>query len=371
MPLSTGLQSAALPGEAHGEALQEVAVSLDARGEVVSDEQNSPLVHDEALETTAASKEIAGKSPTAIAFSRLRKDKVAFACTVVLLLLVLLALFAPLITKWFDIYWDISDPNAPDVTDVLDFDGYPKVGPPFHPFTWDHPLGVAPRLGYDNLAYLLYGLRTSLLVAFVATVVSTFVGVSLGLMAGFSRGWSDRVISFVTDLFLAFPYLLGMLALAPIIVSRFTTDLDKLAKAQLITLISVLVLFGWMGLTRLIRGQVLSLREREFILAAEVIGVPTRKILFKELLPNLVAPIVVSISLGMPAFVAAEAGLSFLGLGLTGTPSLGKMVAEATPYYADYGLYLWLPVGAITLLTLSLNLLGDSVRDAFDPRSRR
>ena len=115
-------------------------MSLDARGEVVSDEQTSPLVHDEALETTAASKEIAGKSPTAIAFSRLRKDKVAFACTVVLLLLVLLALLAPLITKWFDIYWDISDPNAPDVTDVLDFDGYPKVGPPFHPFTWDHPL---------------------------------------------------------------------------------------------------------------------------------------------------------------------------------------------------------------------------------------
>ncbi len=175
----------------------------------------------------------------------------------------------------------------------------------------------------------------------------------------------------MTDLFLSFPYLLGMLALAPIVTSRFTTDLDALARAQLLTLIGILVIFGWMGLTRLIRGQVLSLREREFILAAQVIGVPTRQILFKELLPNLVAPIVVSISLGLPAFVAAEAGLSFLGLGLTGTPSLGKMVADATPYYSDYGLYLWLPVGAITLLTLSLNLLGDSVRDAFDPRSRR
>jgi ABC-type dipeptide/oligopeptide/nickel transport system permease subunit len=345
-------------------------VTLDARGEVVS-EQYTLLVHDEAVEGSKPDKEIAGKSPTQIAFTRLRKDKVAVVCSIVLLLLVLLALFAPLITKALDIYWDISDPNAPDVSEVLDFDGYPKIGPPYHPFTWDHPLGVAPRLGYDNLAYLLYGLRTSLVVAFTATIVSTIVGVVLGLMAGFSRGWLDRGISFVTDLFLAFPYLLGMLALAPIIVSRFTTDLDKLARAQLITLISILVLFGWMGLTRLIRGQVLSLREREFIMAAEVIGVPTRKILFKELLPNLVAPIVVSISLGMPGFVAAEAGLSFLGLGLTGTPSLGKMVADATPYYADYGLYLWLPVGAITLLTLSLNLLGDSVRDAFDPRSRR
>ena len=190
-------------------------------------------------------------------------------------------------------------------------------------------------------------------------------------MAGFSRGWADRVISFFTDLFLSFPYLLGMLALAPIVVSRFDDDLDTLKWAQLGALIGVLVVFGWMGLTRLIRGQVLSLREREFILAAEVIGVPTRQILFKELLPNLVAPIVVSISLGLPAFVAAEAGLSFLGLGLTGTPSLGKMVADATPYYADYGLYLWMPVGTITVLTLSLNLLGDSIRDAFDPRTRR
>jgi len=99
--------------------------------------------------------------------------------------------------------------------------------------------------------------------------------------------------------------------------------------------------------------------------------VPTRQILFKELLPNLIAPIVESISLYMPGFVAAEADLSFLGLGLTGTPSLGKMVSDATHFYADYGLYLWLPVGAIALLTLALNLLGDSVRDAFDPRTRR
>jgi peptide/nickel transport system permease protein len=334
-------------------------------------EQEVILSHDESVEDVETRKEIAGKSPSQIAFRRLRQDKVALVCSVVLLLLVLLAAFAPLITKAFGVYWDIKDPRAPSTSQVLEFDGYPKFGPPFHSFTWDHPLGIAPQLAYDNLAYLLYGLRTSLIVALSATVVSTVIGVVLGLAAGFSRGWLDRVISFVTDLFLAFPYLLGMLALAPIITSRFSRDLDKLAQAQLISLISVLVILGWMGLARLIRGQVLSLREREFILAAEVIGVPTRQILFKELLPNLVAPIVVSISLGMPAFVAAEAGLSFLGLGLTGYPSLGKMVADATPYYADYGLYLWLPVGAITLLTLSLNLLGDSIRDAFDPRTRR
>jgi peptide/nickel transport system permease protein len=338
-------------------------------------EQTTTLAHDESIDGSPGGagphKEIAGKSPNQIALSRLRKDKVATVCMVIMLILVLIAAFAPLITRAFGIYWDVTDPRAPNTTDVLAFDGFPKIGPPFNSFTWDHPLGVAPRKGYDNLAYLVYGLRTSLMVALIATVASTIIGVSLGLIAGFSRGWLDRIISFWTDVFLCFPYLLAMLALSPIITSRFTEDLDALKWAQIFTLIGILVIFGWMGLARLIRGQVLSLREREFILAAEVIGVPTRQILFKELLPNLIAPIVVSISLYMPGFVAAEAGLSFLGLGLTGTPSLGKMVSDATPFYADYGLYLWLPVGAIALLTLALNLLGDSVRDAFDPRTRR
>ncbi len=326
------------------------------------------LVKDDETEPVKA---VAGRSPTQIALERLRKDKVAVVCTVIMVVLVLLAVFAPLITKAMNIYWDISDPNSPSPSDVLEFDGYPSIGPPFYPFTWSHPLGVAPKTGSDNLAYLLYGLRTSLTVALFATIVSTIIGVVIGLVAGFSRGWVDRVLSFITDLFLSFPYLLGMLALAPIIVSNFSDNLSALSRAQFISLIAILVIFGWMGLARLIRGQVLSLREREFIMAAEVIGVPTRKILFKELLPNLVAPIVVAVSLGLPGFVAAEAGLSFLGLGLTGIPSLGKMVSDASAYYSDYPLYLWMPVGAIALLTLALNLLGDSVRDAFDPKTRR
>jgi peptide/nickel transport system permease protein len=317
------------------------------------------------------STEVTGRSPTKIAFDRLRKDKVAVVCLVVMAILVLLALLAPVITNALNIHWDITDPDAPTPSEVLEFDGYPAIGPPFHGFTWDHPLGIAPQTGADNLAYLLYGLRTSLTVALAATVFSTIIGLVIGLVAGFSRGWLDSVLSFITDLFLSFPYLLGMLALAPIIISNFQSDLDALARAQFITLIVILVVFGWMGLARLIRGQVLSLREREFVMAAEVIGVPTRRILFKELLPNLVAPIVVATSLALPAFVAAEALLSFLGLGLTGTPSLGKMLADAAPFYSDYGLYLWMPVATIATLTLALNLLGDSIRDAFDPKTRR
>ena len=326
------------------------------------------LVHADELAEVEA---FAGRSPTRIALERLRKDKVAVVCVAVLVMLSLLAVCAPLITSAFGVYWDTSDARAPSTSDVLDLYGQPKVGPPFHGFTWDHPLGVAPQTGSDNLAYLLYGLRTSLLVAVVATTLATIIGVAIGLVAGFSRGWVDRGLSFVIDLFLSFPYLLAMLALAPILVSHFSADPDALARMQFFALIGILVIFGWMGLARLVRGQVLSLREREFIQAAEVIGVPTRHVLFKELLPNLVAPIVVAVSLGLPGFVAAEAGLSFLGIGLTGIPSLGKMVADGAEHYGNYALYLWMPVGTIAVLTLALNLLGDSVRDAFDPRTRR
>jgi peptide/nickel transport system permease protein len=233
-------------------------------------------------------------------------------------------------------------------------------------------LGLEPGLGRDVFTQLIYGARTSLFIAFTAGLITTVVGVLYGITIGFLGGWVDSLGGRVMDIVFAFPSLLFIIAFSPVVESLFVSPEKEtpvwLRFGSIIFLLSVL---SWVYQARLIRGQVLSLREREFILAAEVIGVPTWKVLFKELLPNLVAPIVVSISLGMPAFVAAEAGLSFLGLGLTGTPSLGKMVADATPYYADYALYLWLPVGAIALLTLSLNLLGDAVRDAFDPKTRR
>ena len=318
-------------------------------------------------------KKLAGRSPTQIALERLRKDKVAVICSLICFLMVLAAILAPVITKIMNIY-----PTAETIpyqpSDVLDFNtGLPINGPPNHGFWSAHPLGLAPTTGVDNLARLLYGLRTDLLIATIATVLSITVGVVLGLVAGFSRGWLDRIIMFVTDLFLSFPFLLGALAMAPIIVERFGqgNNLDRLAKAQLIALIVILTIFGWMGLTRLIRGQVLSLREREFIQAAQVMGVPTRRILFKELLPNLVAPIVVATSLTLPGLVTAEAGLSFLGIGVTGIPSLGQTIADAQIYWSTYPLYLWAPVLTITVLVVALNLVGDSIRDAFDPRTRR
>jgi peptide/nickel transport system permease protein len=310
--------------------------------------------------------ENAGRSPLQIALARLRSDKIAMVCSAIVLIFVLIAIFAPLIAKLFGVEVRAGDPSSD--TDIFNF---PVIGPPDHGFTWKAPLGLAPNTGDDNLAEWLYGARTSLGIATVSTAVSTLIGITIGLVAGFSRGWLDRVISFIIDTFLALPLLLIALALAPIITLRFADQPTTLKYAQVIALTSVLIFFGWMQLARLIRGEVLSLREREFVQAARVMGVPTRLILFKELLPNMMAPIIVSISLGLPFFVTAEAGFSYLGIGIVGVPSWGQTVNKAVEYFDTYPLYLYAPVVGIFLLVVALNLLGDAIRDAFDPKTRR
>ena len=310
--------------------------------------------------------EIAGRSPVQIAMARLRSDKIAVACFAVVIFFVLIAIFAPLIASAFGVEVRAGDPSSD--TDAFNF---PVIGPPDHGFTWEAPLGLAPNTGDDNLAEWLYGARTSLGIATFSTVFATMIGITIGLLAGFSRGWLDRIISFIIDTFLSLPFILMALALTPIITIRFADQPQTLKYAQVISLLCILTLLGWMGLARLIRGEVLSLREREFVQAARVMGVPTRQILFKELLPNMVAPIVVSISLGLPAFVAAEAGLSYLGIGVIGVPSWGQTVNKAVDYFDTYPLYLYAPVLGIFLLVVALNLLGDAIRDAFDPKTRR
>ncbi|WP_433021543.1 ABC transporter permease [Kribbella sp. CA-294648] len=306
-----------------------------------------------------------GKSPTRIALDRLRKDKVAVTCAVIVLGFVLIALFAPLLAKLEGS--DISTFNA----DLVDEYGYPTFVA-----NAQHWFGVEPKTGRDNFARWVYGARPSLAVAFVATVIGTITGVVMGLLAGFLGGWVDRIISWVIDFVLSLPYLLFAIAMVPIVESlrggSFNLSPAEQASTRFLVLIFVLSFFGWAGLARIIRGEVLSLREREFVLAAKAIGVPTHQVLFKELLPNLVAPIVISASLSLPAYVTAEAGLSFLGVGLIEPiPSWGQTIANATNWFKADPLYLWLPVLGITVLVLALALLGDAVRDAFDPKTRR
>jgi peptide/nickel transport system permease protein len=306
-----------------------------------------------------------GKSPTRIAMDRLRKDKLAMTCVAIVLFFILLAVFAPLLAK-------LEGQTFSDFhTDLVDEYGFPTAGP-----TAQHWFGVEPKTGRDNFARWVYGARPSLIVAFSATLFGTIVGVVAGLLAGFLGGWTDRVISWIIDFVLSLPYLLFAIALVPIVESMrggsFNLTPDQQASTRFYVLIFVLSFFGWAGLARIIRGEVLSLREREFVLAAKAIGVPTRQVLFKELLPNLVAPIVISASLSLPAYVTAEAGLSFLGVGLVEPiPSWGQTIAVATNWFKAYPLFLWLPVIGITALVLALALLGDAVRDAFDPKTRR
>jgi ABC-type dipeptide/oligopeptide/nickel transport system permease subunit len=222
----------------------------------------------------------------------------------------------------------------------------------------------------------VYGARPSLIVATTVTLLTTIIGIIVGLVAGFVGGKIDRILSWIMDFVLSLPFLLFAIAVPAVVLAQIGgpqgANVDQVAKTRFISMIFVLTVFGWAGLARLIRGQVLSLREREFIAAAKVLGVPTRQVLFKELLPNLVAPIVVSMSLSLPAYISAEAGLTFLGVGLTEpTPSWGLTVFAAQNYYRADPLYLWLPVAGITILVLALSVLGDAVRDAFDPKTRR
>ncbi|MFE6650046.1 ABC transporter permease [Nocardioides sp. NPDC057772] len=313
-----------------------------------------------------SSGEVAGRSPMRIAMDRLLSDKVAMVCAGIVLVFVLIAIFAPLLCKLFGVEVRAGDP----VADTDSFN-YPVIGPPNYGFTWEAPLGLEPNSGNDLLAEWFYGARTSLLVATVATIVSTIVGVVLGLIAGYSRGWGDRLVTFATDLFLTLPFLLVAIAVSPMLVERWKENPAMLDNASLIALIVILSVFGWMGLARLIRGEVVSLREREFIEAARVLGMPTHRILFRELLPNLVAPIVVSFSLSLPATIAAEATLAYLGVGVTGRPSWGQTILRAQNWFDEYPLFLYAPIVGIVVLVFALNLLGDAIRDAFDPKSFR
>lgn len=317
-------------------------------------------------EPSGASSEIAGKSPMQIAMGRLMRDKIAVVCAIVVAFFVLVAVFAPLLVRLFGVSNETVFPSQ-----FLDFTtGMPKEGPPLNGFDPDHPFGIAPKTAKDNLAEWIYGCRTSLMIAAAGTLFASVIGVVVGLVAGFAGGIVDKVLSFFIDTFLSIPFLLAALVTAPIISERFNTS-DNYADIQKASLVAVLALFGWMGIARLIRGEVLSLREREFVQAARVMGMPTARIMRKELLPNLAAPIIVSVSLMMPAFVALEAGLAYLGVGVTDGSSWGRTILNATVYFESYPLYLWEPMIGIIALVLALNLLGDALRDALDPKTRR
>ena len=328
------------------------------------------LASDHAVETPSGSSveqsEIAGRSLTQIAWGRLRRDKVAMVSMAVVLLVILIAAFAPLITKLVGV-----DPLSFNSKVIDDSGGLPKGR--WGGISLAHPLGVEPGTGRDLFARLLYGSRISLLIAFTGTFITLILGVVIGVIAGYSRGWMDTALGRLMDLILAFPLLLILLAMSPVLTQRLQDTFHLGNNTSRVTyIILVLSLFGWPYLARIIRGQVLSLREREFVESAVSMGAGTPRILFREILPNLWAPILVYTSIIIPTYIAAEATLSFLGVGLLPpTPSWGAMLSDSVTFYTVDPAYLFIPGTALFIVVLAFNLLGDAIRDALDPRAGR
>ena len=246
---------------------------------------------------------------------------------------------------------------------------------PWGGISWDHPLGVEPTNGRDVLARILYGAQVSLFIAIAATIVSMVLGLFLGILAGFRGGFTDTVISRTMDIMLAFPVLLFSIALLAIFqgadglhLGPFTMSGSGMRIALLITIIGF---FGWAYIGRVIRGQVISLREKEFVDASRSIGAKDRRILAREVLPNLAAPILVYATLTIPTNILYEAALSFLGVGIQPDPSWGQMLSNAIGTFQVDPAYMLVPGLAIFATGLAFNLFGDGLRDALDPRSSR
>ncbi len=307
-------------------------------------------------------KAIQGRSLGQIAWMRLKRDKVAMSGGIFIILLVIIAITALLADRVFgwiqpnEFHQDLINPEtlAPKGT--------------FGGMSWDHPLGVEPVNGRDILTRIYAGSWISLLIAVSATLLSVTIGTIMGVVSGFFGGWVDTIISRAMDVFLAFPILVFAIALAGVIPDQaFGLEGDSL---RIVLLIFVIGFFNWPYIGRIVRGQTLSLRNREFVDAARSLGGRGPYILFRELLPNLVAPILVYATLLIPTNILFEAALSFLGVGIRPpTATWGGMLSEAVRFYTLPYFMLW-PGLAIFITVLAFNLFGDGLRDALDPRSR-
>jgi peptide/nickel transport system permease protein len=308
----------------------------------------------------AGAKAIEGRSLGQIAWMRLRRDKVAMAGGVVVILLIVVAIIGPFF---------VQNPNTYHAN--LINSTFSRPNGPFGGISMAHPLGVEPLTGRDMLARVVIGARYSLLIGFLATALAVVLGVLMGVIAGYFGGWVDAVIARSMDIFLAFPLLVFAIALVGVIPgSAFGLSGNTL---RVVLLVFIIGFFAWPYMGRIIRGQTLSLRVREFVDAARSLGGRGPYILFRELLPNLVGPILVYATLLIPTNILFEAALDYLGVGLVPpTPSWGQMLATAVSqgFFAVDPMFMIIPGLAIFITIMAFNLFGDGLRDALDPRSR-
>jgi peptide/nickel transport system permease protein len=307
---------------------------------------------------------VVGRSPGQLFWRRFRHDKVAMAGLAFLALLVLAALLAPVIASQI-VGHGANDLYIHEPVKMVDEFGLP-LGP-----NGDFWFG-ADRSGRDLFVRVLYGARTSLLVGVVATGFAAVVGVTLGMIAGYYGGWRDTLISRTTDIILSFPFLLFAIGIVTACSATTQGCLGGLVQPGLSVVIFVIALFSWPNIARVVRGNMLSLRELEFVDANRSLGAPNRSIIFRELLPNLVAPIIVYTTLAIPSNILFEAALSFLGLGVPQTvPSWGRQLSEAAAVFRVAWWMMVFPGLFLFATTLSFNLVGDGLRDALDPRTGR
>jgi peptide/nickel transport system permease protein len=301
---------------------------------------------------------ILGKSPGQLFWLRFRTDRAALAGLAVIALLVVTALAAPLISR----YVVHHAPNELFRDTILNEFGLPKG--PNGQFWFG-----SDRHGHDLFVRVIYGIRTSLIIAVFATSIAVTIGVVLGMTAGYFRGWTDTAIARATDIMLSMPLLLFAIGIVSTCSRAREGCLGGLVKPGIPVVIFVIALFSWPNIARLVRGQTLSLRERDFIQASRVLGAGNTSIMFREVLPNLVAPIIVYATLIIPSNIIFAASLSFLGLGVPqDTPEWGRQLAEAAPIFEIAWWTMLFPGLFLFMTTLAFNLVGDGLRDALDPR---
>jgi peptide/nickel transport system permease protein len=333
------------------------------------------LPADHVAETVEA-RQIEGRSLGQIAWARLRKDKLALISAVIIVVVIAVAILAPLVVKisgYGPDQFNQNDENGNSLLDTFN-GGIPNSGLWGSGMSSEHWLGIEPQNGRDIFARLVYGTRTSLLVALGGTVLAVLIGTVIGMVAGYFRGWVDALLGRLMDVMLSFPALLFIMALTPVIADRAKDlfGIDDTNGLRMGVLMFVLGFFGWAYLARIVRGQTLSIREREFVEAARSLGAGPGYVIFKQILPNLLPTLLVYTTLLIPTYITAEAALSFLGVGVKEpTASWGKMIADASNWYENDPLYLFFPGIALFIVVLAFNLLGDSVRDALDPRAGR
>jgi peptide/nickel transport system permease protein len=295
--------------------------------------------------TSPARAIVRSRGPWELALERLRRDRTAIGSAATLLAIVLLAAVAPLISS------AVGHGYAQQYLDV----GLSETGIPLAP-NRTFLLGT-DSLGRDILVRIAYGTRVSLLVGLLASALAVFIGTLVGIVAGWYGGLVDRALSRTLDVFLALPFLIFALALVAVVGPSLTIS------------VTVIALFCWASVGRIVRAETLSIREREYVQAARTLGASPSRIMFVEILPNVAPAVIVYATLLIPGAITAEATLSFLGLSVVPpTPSWGNMLADAMAYYKVAWWFVFFPGAALLLTTVAFNLLGDSVRDALDPR---